>query len=261
MHRRSRLLIAAAAGTAAALVVTRPDARQAWQNLRTYSAPGAGIYDGLAELLFGPYYRRLAHEIATMRPAGTMLEIGPGPGHLAVEVARRTNLSIVGVDIDRAMIDRARRRVQREGLADRVRIDEGDVANLPFADASFDLVVSSFSLHHWPDRAAGLAEIHRVVRPGGRAILWDVHPSFAHLETGEPTAPVVVAASPFRDISTEILRWPLGLPGVIRIDLRRADGAAEDETSAPSPAAPRPIQQPAAPPSEAEPSAGLSPPA
>ncbi len=56
MSRRVRLAIAAAFGTGAALVVTREAVRDAWSNLRRYSAPGAGLYDRLAGPLFGPFY-------------------------------------------------------------------------------------------------------------------------------------------------------------------------------------------------------------
>lgn len=55
---------------------------------------------------------------------------------------------------------------------------------MPFPDASFDLVVSSLSAHHWPDSAAGFAEIRRVLRPGGHALVYDLPAGWAHAETG-----------------------------------------------------------------------------
>ena len=99
--------------------------------------------------------------------APMVLEIGPGPGHLAVELARRVaDLRLTGLDIDPSMVEHAVVRAERAGVQDRVTFRVGDVAVLPFADASFDLVTSSFSVHHWPDAAAGFAEIRRVLRPG-----------------------------------------------------------------------------------------------
>jgi SAM-dependent methyltransferase len=62
----------------------------------------------------------------------------------------------------------------------------GDVASLPFADASFDAVVSTFSLHHWPDPAKGLEEIYRVLRPGGVARIYDVVDWIRRFEQGGP---------------------------------------------------------------------------
>jgi ubiquinone/menaquinone biosynthesis C-methylase UbiE len=58
-----------------------------------------------------------------------------------------------------------------------------DVRALPYPDGSIDLVVSSLSLHHWTDVPAGLAEIQRVLRPEGRACIYDVRPVLRHVDT------------------------------------------------------------------------------
>jgi SAM-dependent methyltransferase len=77
----------------------------------------------------------------------------------------------------RANTDRARNRGGR-----RPSFLVGDVAALAFPDRSFDLVVSTLSMHHWADPTAGLAEIGRVLRPGARALIWDFRPGGrAHL--------------------------------------------------------------------------------
>ncbi len=232
MRLCSKAAIALGVGTTAALVVVRSDLHRAVHNVRTYSAPDARLYDSFAGLLFGPLYRRLAADVASIRTSGRLLEIGPGPGHLATDIARETDLAIVGVDIDAAMIDRARRRAERSGLADRVRFELGDVAALPFDGESFDMAVSSFSLHHWPDRTAGLREIHRVLRPGGRAVIWDIHPFWTHLDTGGPTAGDALAASPFGRAEPTVVRWPFGLPAVVRFDLVRSAEVEPDSPAA-----------------------------
>ena len=76
------------------------------------------------------------------------------------------------------MIDRAQANADRPGNRDRRRptLLVGDVAALTFPDRSFDLVVSTLSMHHWADPTAGLAEIGRVLRRGGRALVWDFRP-------------------------------------------------------------------------------------
>jgi SAM-dependent methyltransferase len=76
------------------------------------------------------------------------------------------------------MIARARANADRPGNGDQRRPSflVGDVAALAFPDGSFDLVVSTLSMHHWADPAAGLAEIGRVLRPGGRVLIWDFRP-------------------------------------------------------------------------------------
>src|SRR5512135_1987682 len=100
MASRSRFIVAGVAGTTAALLLARSDIRRTWQNVRRYSAPGAGAYEGLAGIFLAGFYRDVARAVAQTSERGSLLEIGPGPGHLAVQVARATDLDITAVDID-----------------------------------------------------------------------------------------------------------------------------------------------------------------
>ena len=81
------------------------------------------------------------------------------------------------------MIEGARATAAREDVATPgagvLRYTVADVGQLPYADHSVALVVSSLSLHHWPDAEAGIAEIRRVLRPGAHAWLYDVKPQLA----------------------------------------------------------------------------------
>lgn len=151
-------------------------------NLRRYSMPSAGIYDWVTGLLFRGRYTEIAREIAAAAPASaTVLDVGCGPAEILVRLARLSpTLRLTGVDIDAPMIDRARRKAARAGVSPTFVV--ADAASLPFEDGSFDLVVSSFAIHHWPDPHAGLAEIMRVVKPGGRAIIWDIASPMAMVE-------------------------------------------------------------------------------
>jgi SAM-dependent methyltransferase len=108
-----------------------------------------------------------------------VLEVGCGPGHLSIRLARQHGLHTTALDLDPAMIERARANADRAGEGfgrlppgSLPSFLVGDVASLPFPDGSFDLVVSTMSMHHWADPAAGLAEIARVLRPGARALVW-----------------------------------------------------------------------------------------
>jgi len=74
------------------------------------------------------------------------------------------------------MVEHARAGVSRAGLAGRISVVQGDVAALPYDDASIDLVVSSLSQHHWTDPLAGMREVTRVLRPGGAAWIYDFRP-------------------------------------------------------------------------------------
>jgi len=179
------LAIAGVAGSAAlvgiGVMVGRDRLAAAQANIRRYSMPGPRSYDLIAHWLFDDRYRAIASAIAAEVPAGAkLLDVGCGPGEVLARLATiAPAIEATGVDVDPAMIERAQRRADRalaRGATGRPAFVVADAASLPFADASFDVVVSSFSVHHWPDRHAGLAEAMRVLRPGGRAIIWDIAP-------------------------------------------------------------------------------------
>jgi ubiquinone/menaquinone biosynthesis C-methylase UbiE len=220
--RRRAALLALGVGAGAALVVSRESIRDVWSNIRRYSAPGAGCYECLAGVLLGSFYDRVARDVVDVCRSGTILEVGPGPGHLAEAIARRAaDVRIVGVDLDPDMVARAADRVRRAALDDRVSFIVGDVVALPATDGSVDLVVSTFSFHHWAERAAGLTEIGRVLRPGGRALLFDLHPAWVRFETGGEDAESVARASWPGNAGTSRLGWPIGLPMVVRVELEK----------------------------------------
>jgi len=101
-----------------------------------------------------------------------VLDVGFGGGvGLELVSHRLTSGRLVGVDISEEMADRAARRFAGDPRAGRVRVLVGDVSALPFADGSFDRAYSVNAVFFWPDPVAGLSEIHRVLRPGGRAVI------------------------------------------------------------------------------------------
>src|SRR5215203_2408078 len=148
---------------------------QASANVRDFDLPSAGAYDALVASVLEGFYARVTGEVAAAYPGGKLLEIGSGPGRLAVRLAREApGMTLTGVDISEAMVERAARRAAGAGLSERVRFEVGDVAAMPLPDGEFDGVVSTLSLHHWPDPASGLAEIYRVLKPGGEARIYDL---------------------------------------------------------------------------------------
>ena len=176
-----RRLVFLAGAAAAALAVLR-HGRHAAQG---HQAPGgiligdAVVYDALSRLLLGPFLARIAADVAAVAPEGArVLEVGCGPGRLSIRLARQHGLEMTGLDLDPAMIARAQANTNRPGNGDQRRPSflVGDMAALAFPDRSFDLVVSTLSMHHWADPAAGLTELGRVLRPGGRALIWDFRP-------------------------------------------------------------------------------------
>jgi ubiquinone/menaquinone biosynthesis C-methylase UbiE len=177
-----------ALGAGALARACRPRLTEIRQSFRTSSSPGAAAYDVLAGLFLGGYYDDIAADCAvTLAGIGapSILEVGPGPGHLAERLlALLPDARWTGLDIDRSMLSSAERRLADEGLRDRRHAVVGDVAAMPFEAASFDLVVSSLSAHHWPDADSGFREIHRVLRPGAVALVFDLPDTWGHVETG-----------------------------------------------------------------------------
>ena len=126
----------------------------------------------------GDWHLLIAHRVADMAlsaaPApGRVLDVGCGTGALLRRlVARLPHAELAGVDPAPRMLAEARKRLNG------VRLEEAAAERLPFADASFDLVVSVMSFDHWADQALGLAECARVLRPGGGLVLGDLFASW-----------------------------------------------------------------------------------
>ena len=221
--RRLLVIGGLALGAGALVYAARPRLAEIRRSFRTSSSPGAAAYDVLAGIVLGGYYDDIAADCAvTLAGVGTpsILEVGPGPGHLAERLlALLPDARWTGLDIDPSMLSAAERRLADEGLGDRSHAVVGDVAAMPFESASFDLVVSSLSAHHWPDPESGFREVHRVLRPGGLALVFDLPESWGHVETG--FLGIGAASSAFDRAITSRMRglgpWTL----VWRVELRR----------------------------------------
>jgi SAM-dependent methyltransferase len=186
----------------------------------------AAVYDAASRLVLGPFLRWIAADIAAAAPDGArLLEIGCGPGHLSIMLARRHGLDVTGLDLDPAMVERARANAVRSATGGRHSPSflVGDVASLSFPDGSFDLVVSTLSMHHWADPSAGLAEIARVLRPGGRSLVWDLRPGAVPFHRDVPDPLESTRETPLRLVRATPWRWPFGLTPTQRLELLRVD--------------------------------------
>jgi ubiquinone/menaquinone biosynthesis C-methylase UbiE len=187
----------------------------------------AGIYDAVSRLLLGSFFHHIAADAAAVVPDGArVLEVGCGPGHLSIRLARDHALDVTGLDLDPAMIELARANAEaaREGDERRPSFHVGDVVSVPFPADSFDLVLSTLSMHHWADPTGGLTEIGRVLRPGGRALVWDLRPGVGLFHARLPDPVDHTRGSPLRVVSKTPWRWPWRFNLTQRIELVRADG-------------------------------------
>jgi ubiquinone/menaquinone biosynthesis C-methylase UbiE len=153
-------------------VTTRPRLLHSLTAHGSFQGRASHRYDIMARLL-RRLYRRIAEDVALVAPPeAAVLDVGTGPGVLLAEIARaRPDVRVTGVDLSADMVTAAARNVARFG--DRAAVRVGDVADLPFPDAAFDVVVTSFSMHHWADLPAAVPELARVLRPGGRVHVYD----------------------------------------------------------------------------------------
>ena len=104
---------------------------------------------------------------------GDALEVGCGSGAMAAEVLKRyPHVRLTATDFDDSMVDTARRRLSEFGS--RAEVRQADATSLPFAEASFDVVLSFVMLHHVLQWEQAFAELVRVLRPGGQIIGYDL---------------------------------------------------------------------------------------
>jgi SAM-dependent methyltransferase len=219
-------LVVGAAGLAAgaaALVMRHSGGRS-----RGVETPGgilmndAAGYDSFTARLLGSFYRSVAREVAAVAPPGArLLEVGCGPGHLSIRLARDHGFEVTGLDLDPEMVERARANAERrmDQVSARPSFTVADAASMPFPDDSFDLVVSTLSMHHWADPAAAQAEIARVLRPRGRALVWDIRPGAMPLHRDMPDPLGHVNGSPLRLVGAEPWAWPWRFKFTQRIEL------------------------------------------
>lgn len=215
-------------GAAAAVAVTR----HRFCAAGGHGAPGgvlvrdAGAYNAFSRRLLRRFYELIAVDIARAAPPkARILEVGCGPGHLSIQLARRHGLDVTGVDLDPAMIDQAQANAARGNGTDGSRpcFEVGDVAHLAFPDESFDLVISTLSMHHWADPTAGLSEIGRVLSPGGQALIWDLRPGLWPLHRHIPDPVKHAQGSHLQIVRATPWRWPWKLSLTQRVELARPE--------------------------------------
>lgn len=119
-------------------------------------------------------YRAQAEQLVADLPAGSaVLELAPGPGYFAIEVARLGGYTVTGLDISRTFVEIATARAASAGV--QVEFRHGDAADMPFADGSFDRIICQAAFKNFTRPIKALDEMHRVLRPGGVAVIQDMN--------------------------------------------------------------------------------------
>ena len=115
--------------------------------------------------------RRVVGEVRRAKP-GRILDVATGTGDLAIAMARRIrDVQVLGVDLSEQMLAVARRKIEARGLDGRIVLDRGDAERLAVADASVDVATVAFGVRNFGDLGAGLRELARTIKPGGKVVI------------------------------------------------------------------------------------------
>ena len=115
--------------------------------------------------------RRVVGEVRRAKP-GRILDVATGTGDLAIAMARRIrDVQVLGVDLSEQMLAGARRTIEARGLDGRIVLDRGDAERLAVADASVDVATVAFGVRNFGDLGAGLRELARTIKPGGKVVI------------------------------------------------------------------------------------------
>jgi demethylmenaquinone methyltransferase/2-methoxy-6-polyprenyl-1,4-benzoquinol methylase len=140
----------------------------------------AGVYDPLNTAMTAGLHHRWrarAADLAQVGPGSRVLDLATGTGDLAIELAGRVSPGgeVLGADFAEGMLDRARAKVAaRASIGVSPRFEWADAMALPYDEDSFDAATVGFGARNFDDLARGLAEMTRVVRPGGRVVVLEI---------------------------------------------------------------------------------------
>ena len=115
----------------------------------------------------------VVHEVHDRVPAGShILEVAPGPGDLAIALAKSGKYSVVGLDISKTFVDIARTKAREAGVAADFRY--GNASDMPFEASMFDYIVCRAAFKNFTQPVEAIREMYRVLKPGGTAVIFDL---------------------------------------------------------------------------------------
>ncbi len=145
--------------------------------------------------------RKSASSIADrLKPGARVLEVAPGPGYLAIEIAKMGDYSVWGLDISHSFVRIAAENARKAGVS--VDFRHGDAAHMPFPDESFDFVVCRAAFKNFSDPVGALNEIHRVLVRGGQASIIDLRKDASLADIDDEVAGMHLSA-----LNAKLTRW------------------------------------------------------
>lgn len=139
----------------------------------------AGVYDRMNGLMTAGLHhawRRRAADLAGLQPGSRALDVATGTGDLALELARRVGPDgeVIGTDFSEQMLAQAREKAATHDVAAPIRFEAANALSLPYEDGEFDAATVGFGARNFAELDRGLAEMARVVRPGGRVVVLEL---------------------------------------------------------------------------------------
>jgi ubiquinone/menaquinone biosynthesis C-methylase UbiE len=118
-------------------------------------------------------FRSLAARLSRKLPSDSrILEVAPGPGYLAIELAKRGRYALTGLDVSRTFVEIAERNAAEASVA--VDFRQGNAAAMPLSDDTFDFIVCRAAFKNFSQPVEAMNEMHRVLKPGGSALIIDL---------------------------------------------------------------------------------------
>ncbi len=123
--------------------------------------------------------RNYAKEVANNVEQGdSVLEVAPGPGYLAIELAKLGRYNITGIDISKDFVDIARTNAKQASVE--IEFQQGNVANMPFSNDVFDFIICTAAFKNFKEPLKALREMNRVLKPGAVALIIDMNRSVSN---------------------------------------------------------------------------------
>jgi len=145
--------------------------------------PHSRLYDFYTRVFFLKVYEQFAKWIPVDNPQGKVLDVGAAAGYLGVALAKiHPGLAVYSTDLSPDMVYLNKKVIKGNNLQGRVVAQREDAYNLSFADNSFDLVINSFTFHHWDKPRRMFSELYRVLKPGGEMFIIDGKKGFNYEE-------------------------------------------------------------------------------